>query len=57
MRGRVKDQISNMSFTYVFQMHVDPVVINKTLCVDTIGIHKIYLNIYELTLLLLLCIF
>lgn len=23
MRGRVKDQISNMSFTYVFQMHVD----------------------------------
>lgn len=39
--------MSNISFTYVFQMCVDPLAINKTLCVDTIRIHKIYLNLYE----------
>lgn len=42
----MKDWMSNISFTYVFQMQVDLGVIDKTLHVDTIGIHKMYLNLY-----------
>lgn len=37
-------------------MYIDPVVINKTLCENTFGIHKIYLYT-KLTLLLSLCTF
>lgn len=41
----MKEYIINISFTYTFQMHVYSVVID-TMFVDTIEIHKIYLNLY-----------